>query len=75
MDTIVKYYGDERTKAAHKSGADGALVDAENLCSVSTGGLLDRFKDWLMFQSSEGEVMINRPARSQSIPPVSVYPG
>ena len=35
MDTIVKYYGDERTKAAHKSGAHGALVDAENLCSVN----------------------------------------
>ena len=53
MDTIVKYYGDERTKATRKSGAQGALVDVENLCSVSTGGLLDRFKDWLMFESSD----------------------
>ena len=69
METIVKYYGDERTKAAHKSGTQGALFDVENLCSVSTGGLLDRFRDWLMFESPDVKVIINWPARSQWIPP------
>ena len=80
MATIVKYYGDERTKAAHKYGAHGALVDVENLCAVSTGGqLMNRFKDWLMFERSEESevpVMFSRQARSQSIPPpVRFYPG
>ena len=66
METIVKYYGDAKTKDAHKAGAHGALCDAEALCSVSTDSLLDRFKDWLMFEDSEEEVMVSRLARSQS---------
>ena len=71
MQTIVEYFGDEATKAAHKSGAHGALCDAEALCSVSTStGLLDRFQDWLMFEESEEmEMMVIRPARSQSVTP------
>ena len=68
MDTIVKYYGDERTKAAHKSGAQGALVDVENLCSVSTGGLLDRFRDWLMFESSDVKVIMRCSQESEDSP-------
>lgn len=76
---IVKCNGDERTKAAHKSGAHGALADAENLCSVSTGRqLLDRFKDWLMFERSEEceeEEMMFRPAMIQSISSIRFRPG
>ena len=75
METIVKYYGDAKTKDAHKAGAHGALCDAEALCSVSTGSLLDRFKDWLMFEDSEEEVMVSRPARSQSVTREVFYPG
>ena len=75
METIVKYYGDAETKDAHKAGAYGALCDAEALCSVSTGSLLDRFKDWLMFEDSEEEVMVSRPARSQSVTREVFYPG
>ena len=74
MQTIVQYFGDEATKAAHESGAHGALCDAEALCSVSTSPqLLDRFKDWLMFEESVEleEVMVIRPARSQSTTPTS----
>lgn len=48
MKTIVQYFGDEATKAAYKTGAHGALCDAEALCSVSNSSkLYDRFKDWL----------------------------
>ena len=77
MATIVEYYGDERTKAAHEFFAHGALVDAENLCAVSTGGqLVNRFKDFLLFERSEESELPLRPARSQSIlPPVRFYPG
>ena len=74
MQTIVEYFGDEATKAAHESGAHGALCDAEALCSVSTSTwLLDRFKDWLMFEESveQEELMVIRPARSQSTTPTS----
>ena len=53
MKTIVDYYGDPATKAAHEVGAHGALCDAEALCAVSTGPTLyDRFKDWLILEVS-----------------------
>ena len=76
MKTIVQYFGDEATKVAYKTGAHGALCDAEALCSVSTSSkLYDRFKDWLMLEQSveEEEVSVSHPARCQSTSRVMMY--
>ena len=76
MKTIVQYFGDEATKTAYKTGAHGALCDAEAICSVSTSSkLYDRFKDWLMLEQSveEEEVSVSHPARCQSTSRVMMY--